>query len=312
MGCVVSNNNNRPLDEDVLAHLVDGLTESYARNRCQRRDGPRPPAKEAIVSALEQVRALLFPGFYADEELPAASERYRVGMWLCRLHTDLARVLRRAFTHDAPQTPIAEVRDRAARVSNELMEALPGLREMLLLDAEAALDGDPAAHDVEEVILTYPGFEAITVHRIAHFLYQHGVPYVPRAMAEHAHARTGIDIHPGARIGRRFFIDHGTGVVVGETTDIGDDVKLYQGVTLGALSVSRERAGTKRHPTIEEGVVIYAGATVLGGRTVIGREAVIGGNVWITSSVDAGTTVIESPPTLKFRAHEAQPEVGPK
>ncbi|MCA9547708.1 MAG: serine acetyltransferase, partial [Myxococcales bacterium] len=178
----------------------------------------------------------------------------------------------------------------ARRIAADFVACLPHIRMALKLDAQAALDGDPAAGSLEEVILTYPGFEAITVHRIAHWLYDAEVPYIPRAMAEHAHMRTGIDLHPGARIGQRFFIDHGTGVVIGETTEIGDDVKIYQGVTLGALSVHRRFAGAKRHPTLEDGVVIYAGATVLGGETVIGRNAVIGGNVWLTASVPPDTT----------------------
>ena len=163
--------------------------------------------------------------------------------------------------------------------------------------------GDPATLSVEQVILTYPGFLAITVQRIAHWLYGRKIPFIPRVMTEYAHAETGIDIHPGAQIGESFFIDHGTGVVIGETTQIGNWVKVYQGVTLGALSVSRDYAGSKRHPTIQDRVVLYAGATVLGGQTVVGEEAIIGGNVWLTRSVQAGTTVLESPKDLDIRRH---------
>lgn len=296
------------MTEDELARVVDGLLESYDRHG---RDAatirwrvPRLPSREAIVGVLEQCRRLLFPGYYADDRMPEASRRYLVGTWVCQLHTDLSRVVRLALAHEDPDRDPVEVRTRAVSTASGLIAALPELREKLLLDAEAALDGDPAARNLEEIILTYPGFEAITTYRIAHWLYQSDIPYIPRAMTEHAHMRTGIDIHPGARIGARFFIDHGTGVVIGETTDIGDDVKVYQGVTLGALSVRRELAGAKRHPTIEDGVVLYAGATVLGGRTVIGRGAVIGGNVWLTESVAPGTTVIESPPRLDFRGPE--------
>jgi serine O-acetyltransferase len=166
------------------------------------------------------------------------------------------------------------------------------LRDHLLDDARAALDGDPAARSLEEIILTYPGFQAITAHRVAHTLHLEDVPFVPRAIAEHSHERTGIDLHPGAVVGRRFFIDHGTGVVIGETSNIGDNVKIYQGVTLGALSVHRRLAGTKRHPTLEDDVVVYAGATVLGGETVIGRGAVVGGNAFITTSVAPGARVV--------------------
>jgi len=154
-----------------------------------------------------------------------------------------------------------------------------------MLDVQAAWEGDPAAKSVEEVILSYPGLEAITVHRFANTLWKSGVPLIPRMMSEYVHARTGIDIHPGAAIGDRFFIDHGTGVVIGETTVIGKNVKLYQGVTLGALSVRKNESDSKRHPTIEDGVTIYAGATILGGETIIGRDSIIGGNVWITASL---------------------------
>ena len=287
------------MDQARLEAIADALLASYDLDDSQRRVAL--PAREAIVAVVEQARRILFPGFYADEPLPAASRRFRVGTWLCQIHADLARVVERALAHHAPAAPRAETREQARRISAEFVAGLPALRAALRLDAQAALEGDPAAGSIEEVILTYPGFEAITVHRVAHWLYQAGVPHVPRAMSEHAHQRTGIDIHPGARIGQRFFIDHGTGVVIGETTHIGDDVKIYQGVTLGALSVKRSLAGAKRHPTLADRVVIYAGATVLGGETVIGEDAVIGGNVWITSSVAPGTTVLESRPRLDIR-----------
>ncbi len=301
------------LSEEELSEVVEALIASYDRARpdSEARKAPPLPPREAIVDVVEQCRRLLFPGYYADEPTPEASRRYRVGMWTCQLYAQLLRVLRLALAHVEPLRAADQVQTRAAAVAASLLQSLPELRERLLLDAQAALAGDPAAASLEEVILTYPGFEAITIYRIAHWLYEAGIPYIPRAMTEHAHMRTGIDIHPGARVGRRFFIDHGTGVVIGETTDIGDDVKLYQGVTLGALSVRRELAGAKRHPTLEDGVVIYAGATVLGGKTVIGRGAVIGGNVWLTESVAPGTTVLESPPRLDFRApRDATSEEG--
>ncbi len=290
------------MDESELDAIVGDLLQSYDKDRPPGERPPRLPPREAIVTVVEEVRRLLFPGYYAEEALPPASRRHRVGAWVCQLTTDLSRLLAKATQHWEPGRPRAEVLAEARSAAQDFMRALPTIREQLRMDAEAALAGDPAARNIEEVILTYPGFHAVTVHRIAHWLHLRGVAYVPRAMAEHAHGLTGIDIHPGAQIGRRFFIDHGTGVVIGETTEIGDDVKIYQGVTLGALSVRRGRAGDKRHPTIEDGVVIYAGATVLGGTTISGRNAVIGGNVWITASVEAETTVIESPPTLDFRS----------
>ncbi len=180
-------------------------------------------------------------------------------------------------------------------VGEEFARHLPDLREALLEDADAIYKGDPAAVDHDEVIRSYPGFLAIAIYRVAHSLYRQGVPIIPRALTEYAHARTGVDIHPGATIGRRFCIDHGTGIVVGETTEIGDNVKIYQGVTLGALSVSKERARTKRHPTVEDDVVIYAGSTILGGDTVVGRGSVIGGNVWLLQSVPPGSKVHYAP-----------------
>ena len=288
------------MKREDLGGVVDGLLHSYARTRLDTR--PRPPSRQSIEKIVEQLRRLLFPGYYADENVPASSLRYHVGTWVCELQSDLSRAIRRALVHyDAQPADRASI--TAQTVSLALLRALPELREALLFDAQALLDGDPAARTIDEIVLTYPGFEAIMVHRLAHWLHRADVPYMPRAISEHAHARTGIDIHPGATIGERFFIDHGTGVVIGESTEIGRDVKIYQGVTLGALSVSRDRAGTKRHPTIEDRVVIYAGATVLGGDTVIGEGAVIGGNVWLTESVAPGTTVIESPPTLHFKSH---------
>ena len=280
-----------------LGEITDELLASYDHDLPDR---VTLPNQQAVVSVIDECRRLLFPGYYAEEPLPESSCRFKVGTWLCELYGDLSQLIWRAFAHDNPRRDREDLRGEARRIAADFVGCLPAIREALKLDAEAALAGDPAAPSLEEVILTYPGFEAITVHRVAHWLYGAKVPYIPRAMSEHAHRRTGIDLHPGARIGKRFFIDHGTGVVIGETTDIGDDVKIYQGVTLGALSVHRRFAGTKRHPTLEDGVVIYAGATVLGGETIIGEGAVIGGNVWLTASVPPQTTVIESEPTLDY------------
>jgi serine O-acetyltransferase len=175
---------------------------------------------------------------------------------------------------------------QAEELTETFLQALPGLAQLMDKDAQAAFQGDPAAYSVEEVILTYPGFYAIAIHRLAHQLHQQGIPLLPRLLSEYAHERTGIDIHPGAQIGESFFIDHGTGVVIGETTVIGKNVKIYQGVTLGALSVKKKLQSVKRHPTIEDGVIIYANSTILGGETVIGADSVIGGNVWLTESVE--------------------------
>ena len=285
------------MDEALLEQVVSRLIGSYDLDATSE----RLPSRDVVIKAVDAIRRLLFPGFYAEEDLPCASRRFHVGTWLCQLHGQLTALISRAQCHHAPGACRDGIAQGAHATAGRFLAALPDIREALRLDAQAAIDGDPAAKSTEEVILTYPGFEAIMVHRVAHWFYGEDVPFLPRAMSEHAHTRTGIDIHPGARIGERFFIDHGTGVVIGETTIIGDDVQIYQGVTLGALSVKRSLAGAKRHPTIEDGVVIYAGATVLGGGTVIGAQATIGGNVWITRSVPSGTVVIESPPSLEYR-----------
>jgi serine O-acetyltransferase len=191
----------------------------------------------------------------------------------------------------------------AGRVVDAFAEALPDVHARLLLDAEAIAAGDPAAESIDEVVAAYPGFLAIAIHRVAHLIHHLGVPILPRLLAEVAHTRTGIDIHPGATIGRAFCIDHGTGIVIGETAVIGDDVKLYQGVTLGALSVAKSAAGTKRHPTIADRVVIYANATVLGGDTVVGEDSVVGGNVFLTHSVPPGSLVYQ---TSQFRVRRTR------
>lgn len=285
------------MNERELSEVVDALVATYEQPIEQRL-----PARDAIIDVTDQIRRLLFPGYYAEESLPTASCRYRIGTWVCQLLTSLQRIVFKALVHEEAEECREAIGEKAKQLTEAFVRVLPDLRERLLQDAEAALQGDPAAHDLDEIILTYPGFLAITVYRVAHYLYSEGVPYIPRAMSEYAHSITGVDIHPGARIGRYFFIDHGTGVVIGETTDIGEWVKIYQGVTLGALSVKRTFAGTKRHPTLEDRVVIYAGATVLGGETVIGRGAVIGSNVWLTSSVDPHMTVIETPPALSIKA----------
>jgi serine O-acetyltransferase len=242
-----------------------------------------------VVSALVDIESLVFPGFRQDEGIDDENIGYVVGELVHRAAKALEREIERSLEYRSrlagEPSCRAACRIEARELALGFFEALPGLRATIMGDVEAAYRGDPAAKTVEEVILAYPGVEAIVVHRVAHFFWEAGVPLIPRIMSERAHGKTGIDIHPGATIGRRFFIDHGDGVVIGETAILGDDVKLYQGVTLGALSVRKEEGNVKRHPTIEEGVTIYSGATILGGSTVIGRGSVIGGNVWLTRSV---------------------------
>ena len=291
------------MEKDELDAIASALLHSYDLDQVAR---PRLPTRQAVVDTLNRIRCILFPGYYAEERLPPDRRAYYVGAWLCELEVCLTDLVKKSYSHEGRTDNIDA---HSAAEARAFLANLPRLREQLRLDAEAALEGDPAARSVEEVILTYPGFEAITIHRIAHWLWQRDIPFLPRIIAEHAHTQTGIDIHPGAQIGESFFIDHGTGVVIGETTKIGDWVKIYQGVTLGALSVERSQAGMKRHPTLQDRVVIYAGATVLGGQTIIGRAAVIGGNVWITSSVQPCVTVLESAPALDFRSPRQRPEV---
>ncbi|MEO1258888.1 MAG: serine acetyltransferase [Bacteroidota bacterium] len=240
------------------------------------------PGVEEVESFLSHLLQFLFPELN-DQRL---SSRLAVETHFKMLHLDFQNLLYKTEACD---------KSGVRSVCNQFFKRLEGVYELCLEDSEAILQGDPAAVDTREVIRTYPGFYAIAVYRIAHLLLTLDVPYLPRIFTELVHSKTGIDIHPGARIGRRFCIDHGTGVVIGETTDIGNDVKLYQGVTLGALSVSKSQAKQKRHPTLEDGVIIYAEATILGGETVIGTKSIIGGNVWLTQSVPPHSKVYYSP-----------------
>ncbi|MHA6247019.1 serine O-acetyltransferase EpsC [Pontibacter sp. CAU 1760] len=236
----------------------------------------------AICHLVEGVIHLLFP-VLADERFETVRE---LEEYASSLQQNLLRILS-GMEQQLPMAP--------EEVAQQMMQELPRIHELLLCDAEAIAAGDPAAQSMEEVIRTYPGFKAVAVHRLAHELYRLQVPLLPRVLAEYAHARTGIDIHPGAQIGTHFCIDHGTGIVIGETCVIGNHVKVYQGVTLGALSVDKSMANIKRHPTIEHHVVIYAGATILGGHTVVGAYSTIGGNVWLTESVPAYSRVYHRP-----------------
>lgn len=232
------------------------------------------PAKEKVYQFVFELIELLFPHFSGEYEYFTKEEIYGQ---LSLLKRDLIKILR----------PLeANMEKSAAQVADLFFEQLPAIYDLLWLDARAIYEGDPASESVDEVITAYPGFFAIYTHRIAHIFFECKVPIFPRMLSEYAHYKSGVDIHPGADIGKSFFIDHGTGVVIGETTVIGDNVKIYQGVSLGALSVSKKFAHKKRHPTIEDNVVIYGNATILGGETVIGHDSVIGGNVWLTESVE--------------------------
>ena len=289
------------MDENLVDEITEKLIESYARTH---RPITRLPEQDRVIELLSKMSRLLFPGYYQRAQEAQIAQRDYLSAELCDLDTHLTDVLLRSLAYPGHPEPVQI--DTSKRVAAEFISMLPTIREWLIEDANAALLGDPAASSLDEVILTYPGFRAITIYRLAHWLYAQEVPILPRIMTEYGHGLTGIDIHPGAKIGHRFFIDHGTGVVIGESTVIGDDVKLYQGVTLGAHSVNRKLAGNKRHPTLEDGVVIYAGATVLGGTTVIGRGSIVGGNVWLTRSIDANTMVLATPASLEIRSIKKQ------
>jgi serine O-acetyltransferase len=294
--------------EGSLAKAVEGILESYRRHgNINHIEATALPSRNRVTQLLDDALDLVFPGYFGESYLDELTSRYVIGERCARLFRDLTRASARALQAAHGGADAASSRQtieaEAQRVAAGLLEALPAVRDVLATDVQAALSGDPAAGSAEEVILSYPGVQAIASHRIAHELYRLDLPMLPRMLSEVTHSRTGIDIHPGARIGPSFFIDHGTGVVMGETTQIGARVKLYQGVTLGALSVrGREEArGKKRHPTIEDEVTIYAGATILGGETVVGAGSTIGGNVWLTHSVAPGTTVVLDAPSLLFK-----------
>ncbi len=295
--------------EHQLAEIVERILSSYAEHgNINHLDDANLPSRAEIGQLLDDLLSVVFPGFFGADQVDELSSRYFVGDRCVRSLRTLERVISRAMGVDCSREPGSLMaREDFARIrALDLLEHIPEIRRLLATDVRAALDGDPAACSPPEVITSYPGVTAIAVHRLAHHLHVHGVPLIPRMMSELVHGRTGIDIHPGAVIGQAFFIDHGTGVVIGETTTIGARVKLYQGVTLGALSVDPTEANRnrKRHPTLEDGVTVYAGATILGGETVIGRGSVIGGNVWLTHSVPAMTTVMLDKPSLRFVAAE--------
>lgn len=269
--------------------------------------------KDIIIDILEEIRCIVFPGFFEVKNLNRGSIEYHVGELLEDIHYRLKKQVSKALYHSGKQEIREEdARQQAEEIVKAFLKRIPALREILATDVQAAYDGDPAAYNTDEVIFSYPGVFAISVNRIAHELHVMGVPLIPRIMTEYAHNLTGIDIHPGATIGSYFFIDHGTGVVIGETTEIGKNVKIYQGVTLGALSTrgGQSLRNTKRHPTLEDNVTVYSGASILGGATVIGEGAIIGSNAFITSSVPAGTRVSIKNPELQFKDRVKMTELG--
>lgn len=292
-----------------LGRAVEDLAQSCRReDLINHVDGPPIPSTESIERILSLLQDLLYPGYFSEQELDHESLLYYLGSGAKDLYGALSFQIACSLRQMCGESKrlCKQCIQTGQEYAMRLLERLPALRELLAGDVRAHYDGDPAARSFDEVVFCYPGLYAITVYRAAHELWQMDIPLLPRIMTEHAHGRTGIDIHPGAQIGKNFFIDHGTGVVIGETTEIGNNVRIYQGVTLGALSFPTDEHGNimrghKRHPTIEDNVTIYSGATILGGETTIGENSVIGGNVWITSSVPPNTTVFMAAPELKFK-----------
>lgn len=305
-----------------LGELVDRIVKSYfSDERIHHIDRVYLPNRNEIVQLVRDLLELLYPGFIGRQRLTRHNVSFHVGDLLPRIGESAFRQIYQCscYMHEAGRketgngstadTAVAE--SRAREVTLRFIEGIPAIRDMLAGDVQASYDGDPAALNRDEVILAYPGLLAISVQRLAHALYTLDVPLMPRIMSEWVHSQTGIDIHPGANIGRSFFIDHGTGVVIGETTDIGNNVKVYQGVTLGALSIPKDERGrviraTKRHPTVRDNVTIYANAIILGGDTVIGEGSTIGGSVFITSSVPPNSVVTFTPPELRMKTKGEQ------
>lgn len=288
-----------------IPRIVDELVLSCEREDCfDHVSLEQLPSKDALIDILERARRILYPGYFFNSRVDKMNLGYYFGQEATAFFELLIEQITLAIRHECLRhdLPCTHCSERGQNTAVLFMKKLPVLRKSLGLDVRAAYEGDPASKGTDEIIFSYPGLFAITVYRIAHEFYEMEIPLVPRIMAEHAHSLTGIDIHPGAEIGESFFIDHGTGVVIGETTVIGNRVRLYQGVTLGALSIPRgeteELRSRKRHPTIEDDVIIYSGATVLGGETVIGARSVIGGNVWLTESIPPDSKVFLKRPEL--------------
>lgn len=303
-----------------LPKVVDQIVNSIVEEpRTRHLNRVFLPNRDAIIEAIGLLQQVVFPGYFGKQGLTTENVRYRIGelvMELADILFDQTRCCLRYRKLEDPghkRTDQCDHCDReAAVIVEKFIGRIPEVRKMLAGDVQAAFDGDPAAHSTDETLFSYPGIFTIMVQRLAHEFYSMDVPLLPRIMTEYAHSLTGIDIHPGAHLGERLFIDHGTGVVIGETTTIGNNVKIYQGVTLGALAPAYGQAlrGQKRHPTIEDNVTIYAGATILGGETVIGEGATIGGNVFITASVPPHNQVIAEPPKLKYRDRRKKSEIA--
>jgi serine O-acetyltransferase len=302
----------------ALEELAEELLDSYLGDERARRIAHRYlPSREAIVEILESVLDLMYPGYFGRRDLNSENLGAHVAQMIAALVPKLEREMEHCLCYGRERETVrpefGECAPRAHELAEIFLRRLPEIRALLIRDVQAAFDGDPAALNLDEIILAYPGVLAVSVYRIAHALYDLGVPMMARIMTEWAHSKTGCDIHPGATIGAAFFIDHATGVVIGETTEIGEGVKLYQGVTLGALSFPRDASGhiirgRKRHPTVESGSTLYANATVLGGQTVVGADSVIGGSVFLTRSVPPRSRVSLKEPELRVMTRDGAAE----
>lgn len=285
--------------------LIEEILQSYQEHpESTRFSGKNILNRELLIDILYKIREILFPGFYDKNRVRAEYVRYLVGEKIEYIQYNLTKQVSLALgTRDiCEECPRSVLMQKAEKIVDTFLQQIPVLREYLATDVQAAFDGDPAAYSTDEIILSYPGLMTITTYRVAHELWKLQVPLIPRILSEHAHSLTGIDIHPGATIGKYFFIDHGTGIVIGETTEIGDNVKIYQGVTLGGLSTRKGQGlkGVKRHPTLGNHVTVYSGTTVLGGETIIGDNVTIGGNTFVIHSIPADTRVSARPPELEL------------
>jgi serine O-acetyltransferase len=293
-------------NRDLAHEITQAICKTYGDHQgINHIDDSNMPQRDEVLEILDMLLEVLFPGYSGRQTFTKAGLEFTIGDHLNKIFCRLTLQVQRALAYNQKSDDTAECRRQAEAAVIAVLKKLPEIRETLKTDVQAALDGDPAAKSANEVVIAYPGLQAIAVHRVAHELYCADIPLIPRIMSEYTHSATGIDLHPGATIGKCFFIDHGTGVVIGETAVLGDNVKLYQGVTLGALSFPKDERGklikgAKRHPNIEDDVTIYAGATILGD-IVIGRGSVIGGNVWLTESVAPETKITIAPPKLSIR-----------
>jgi serine O-acetyltransferase len=314
--CIIEIGIERDFRREIPA-IVERIVSAYNKEgRFGHISSDPIPSRESVVDIVRRAMRVIYPGYFSRLRIDETNVPYYLGQEVVELYHILSDQISFAIRHDCRRfdMPCTRCEERGQAAALDFLQQIPELQILLSKDIVAAYEGDPAARYHDEIIFSYPGLFAITVHRIAHSLLEHGVPLIPRIMSEHAHSITGIDIHPGVHIGESFFIDHGTGVTIGETSEIGNRVRIYQGVTLGALSLSKEECerlrDRKRHPTIEDDVIIYANATILGGDTVIGARSVIGGNVWLTDSVPPDTTVFLKRPELVFKENKQRTAAG--